>query len=422
MTDRLSDCGDDARELQRTTGTSSRRVFLCVLDSVGCGGAADADKFGDGGANTLLHIAEACANGLCEEGRTGKLHLPNLCSLGLGAAIEKSCGVAAPGLPLPKIGAQWSVLEERSNGKDTQTGHWELAGKVLSQNWHYFPDTEPAFPNDLMERFFALSGIDGSLGNVHGSGTEMITRYAEEHVLTGQPIIYTSADSVLQIAAHETEFGLQRLYETCLCAAELFHPLRVGRIIARPFAGNAGTGFTRTNNRRDFAIPPPDGTICDRVVKSGARVHAIGKIGDIFAHQGISEVIKGENDMVLFDRLIEQIESAGDGDLVFANFVEFDSLYGHRRDPNGYARALEVFDGRLRDAIKLLREGDLLMLTADHGNDPTWGGFDHTRERVPLLLASSPTYPPFDFPHLSEIRPFDTVSKLVAHHLNLLDR
>jgi phosphopentomutase len=400
-----------------TNGAKNRRVFLCVLDSVGCGGAPDADKFGDKGANTLLHIAEACASGLCEDGRTGPLHLPNLCSLGLGAAIEKSCGSPAPGLPSAS-GTQWSVLEEHSNGKDTQTGHWELAGKIVTQKWHYFPNIKPAFPDDHMERFFAISGINGSLGNVHGSGTEMINQYAEKHLLTGKPIIYTSADSVVQIAAHETTFGLQRLYDTCMAAAEVFHPLRVGRIIARPFIGDKRSGFARTANRKDFAIAPPDGTICDRVVQSGGMVHAIGKIGDIFAHKGITDVAKGADDMALFDRLIEQIYSANSGDLVFANFVEFDSLYGHRRDPNGYARALEEFDARLPEAINALREGDLLMLTADHGNDPTWHGFDHTRERVPLLFAA-PKMIDFRLPKLSQIHPFNFVSDIIAAHLDI---
>lgn len=419
MTDSLNDFGDHNSEPPIKARIKSKRVFLCVLDSVGCGGAVDADKFGDNGANTLLHIAEACASGLCEDGRTGLLHLPNLCSLGLGAAIEKSCGSAAPGLPFPASDAKWGVLEEYSNGKDTQTGHWELAGKVLTQSWHYFPNTTPAFPAELMDQFFAISGVNGSLGNVHGSGTNMIDQYAEEHLLTGKPIIYTSADSVVQIAAHESAFGLERLYEACLSAAEVFHPLRVGRIIARPFIGDMKTGFTRTANRKDFAIAPPEGTICDRVIQAGGKVHAIGKIGDIFAHQSITDVFKGSNDMALFDRLIEQIDSANSGDLVFANFVEFDSLYGHRRDPNGYARALEEFDKRLPSAINSLREGDLLMFTADHGNDPTWSGYDHTRERVPLLLAVAPTTTNISFQKLSQIQPFNVVSDIISAHLNI---
>lgn len=418
MTDRLSGSCEGNSEAQHAIISKNRRVFLCILDSVGCGGAADADKFGDAGANTLLHIAEACANGLCEEGRHGKLHLPNLCRLGLGAAVEKSCGVVAPGLPVPESGALWSVLEERSDGKDTQTGHWELAGKIVTKKWHYFPKTIPTFPDELMKRFLAISGLTGSLGNVHGSGTEMIEKYAEEHMFTGKPIVYTSADSVVQIAAHESAFGLQRLYDVCLAAAKVFHPLRVGRIIARPFTGDKQSGYTRTVNRKDFAIPPPDGTICDRVIKSGGLVHAIGKIGDIFAHKGITDVAKGADDMALFDRLIEQIDTANSGDLVFANFVEFDSLYGHRRDPNGYARALEEFDKRLPSAIHALREGDLLMLTADHGNDPTWHGYDHTRERVPLLLAALNTSE-LRLHNLFDVQPFSTVSDIVAAHLNI---
>jgi phosphopentomutase len=215
----------------------------------------------------------------------------------------------------------------------------------------------------------------------------VIHGFGEEHIRTGKPILYTSADSVLQIAAHEGHFGLERLYEVCRIAAEIVHPLRVGRVIARPFVGEAVAAFKRTANRKDLAIPPPEPTILDRVVAGGGRTHAIGKIGDIFAHRGISTLAKGEDDMALVDATLAAMESAGDGDLVFANYVDFDTLWGHARDVSGYARALEAFDSRLPEVLARLRSGDLLVLTADHGNDPTYPGTDHTRERVPVLAT-----------------------------------
>ncbi|MEO1549406.1 MAG: phosphopentomutase [Pseudomonadota bacterium] len=360
------------------------RAFLIVLDSVGCGGAPDAAAFGDAGANTLAHIAQACAQGRCEEGRGGALHLPNLDRLGLGAAIDLASGAAAPGLGAAPQGA-WGAATQVSNGKDTPSGHWELAGVPVPFDWHYFARTQPAFPVDLMETLCARAGLPGTLCNAHGSGVPVIDAFGAEHLRTGAPICYTSVDSVFQIAAHEEAFGLDRLYDVCRVAAEIFHPLRVGRVIARPFLGEPGV-FERTVNRRDYAIAPPQPTLCDRVVAAGRKTIAIGKIGDIFAHQGISAVLKGD-DATLFDHLLAQADTLADGDLVFANFVEFDSLYGHRRDVAGYARALEGFDARLPAFLARLRPGDLAIFSADHGNDPTWPGTDHTRERVPVLMT-----------------------------------
>ncbi len=393
--------------------TVNGRVFLCVLDSVGIGGAPDAERFGDAGSNTVLHIAEACAAGRAEEGRSGPLHLPSLSALGLGAALELACGQSAPGLSEPEADASWAALQEESAGKDTQTGHWELAGLPLARDWHYFPHEVPAFPEEAMARLREAGGLERTLFNAHGSGSDVLERFGAEHVKTGAPIVYTSADSVVQIAAHEETFGLERLLQLCEAAAEIFHPMNVGRIIARPFVGDAESGFTRTANRRDFAIAPPGETICDRVVAAGRTVHAVGKIGDIFAGKGISRVLKGPSDDALFDRLLETVENAADGDLVFANFVEFDSHYGHRRDVAGYARALEWFDRRLAGLLPKLRPGDLLMLTADHGNDPTWTGTDHTRERVPLLLAGNPR----PWRGSAGVLPFRQVAQLVADHL-----
>ncbi|RED14263.1 phosphopentomutase [Pontivivens insulae] len=361
------------------------RAFLMVMDSVGCGGAPDAAQFGDEGSNTLGHIAQACAEGRAEEGRTGPLHMPNLDRLGLGAAIRLASGLQAPGLDaVPQ--AAWGAATELSQGKDTPSGHWELAGVPVPFDWHYFPNANPAFPKELTDHLIANAKLPGILGNKHASGMPIIRELAEQHISTGAPICYTSADSVFQIAAHEDHFGLDRLYEVCEEAAKLVHPMMVGRVIARPFVGEPGN-FTRTANRRDYAIEPPEPTLCDRAVAGGGRTIAVGKIGDIFAHRGISELHKAKDDMGLFDHCVRLMEDAADGDFVFANFVEFDSLYGHPRDVSGYARALEAFDARVPELLGRLRPDDLMIFTADHGNDPTWSGTEHTRERVPVLAV-----------------------------------
>ncbi len=363
------------------------RAFLVVLDSVGCGGAPDAGLFFNGdvpdtGANTLLHIARACAAGRAEEGRSGVLRLPNLDRLGLGAAIRLSCGEAAPGLGAAPQGL-WGAATEVSNGKDTPSGHWELAGVPVPWEWTRFPDTVPAFPEELVAKVCVLAGTEGILGNCHASGVPIIERHCAEHLRTGWPICYTSADSVFQIAAHEEAFGLERLYRLCEDLAPVLHAMKVGRVIARPFTGSCGD-FRRTKNRRDYAIAPPAPTLCDRVQAAGRRVYGIGKIGDIFAHRGIDEERRG-SDAELMAHLSELVDTAEEGSLTVANFVEFDSDYGHRRDVSGYARALEWFDSCIGPILARARRDDLLLFTADHGNDPTWPGSDHTRERVPVL-------------------------------------
>jgi len=366
------------------------RAFLVVMDSVGIGGAPDAGRFFNGdrpdtGANTLAHIARACAAGQAEEGRSGPLRLPNLDALGLGAAVQLASGAVAPGLGARPVGL-WGAASEVSSGKDTPSGHWELAGVPVPWDWHYFPDTDPAFPEDLTRAVAQAAGTDGILGNCHASGTEITARLGADHLRTGWPICYTSADSVFQIAAHEEGFGLDRLLKLCRDIAPMLHAMKVGRVIARPFVGTPGTGFTRTTNRRDYAIAPPAPVLTDWVQAAGGRVHAVGKIGDIFSMQGIDDVVKG-SDAKLMKDLGDLVDSAEEGSLTFANFVEFDSLYGHRRDIAGYARALEWFDAALGPILARLREGDLMILTADHGNDPSWSGTDHTRERVPVLAA-----------------------------------
>ncbi len=359
------------------------RAALLVLDSVGCGGAPDAADFGDEGANTLGHIARACAEGRAETGRSGPLRVPHLAALGLGPAIRLASGLDT-GLPETARGF-WGAATEVSRGKDTPSGHWELAGVPVPWEWRYFPRTDPAIPAAITEPLVARAGLPGTLCNAHSSGMPVIRRWGAEHIATGEPILYTSADSVLQIAAHERHFGLDRLYEVCRIAAEIVHPLRVGRVIARPFVGETADTFARTANRRDLAIPPPAPTLLDRVQAAGGSTHAIGKIGDIFAHRGISTLSKGPNDMALVDATLVALDTAADGDLIFANYVDFDTLYGHPRDVAGYARALEAFDARLPEIFARLGPDDLLILTADHGNDPTWRGTDHTRERVPVL-------------------------------------
>ncbi|WP_112321653.1 phosphopentomutase [Oceanibium sediminis] len=388
------------------------RAILCVMDSVGCGGAPDAAAFGDEGANTLGHIAEACAAGRAEEGRSGPLHLPNLDALGLGAAIRLASGAEAPGLDASPTG-RWGAATEVSNGKDTPSGHWELSGVPVPFDWHYFPHEVPTFPAEVTDALIARAGLPGILGNCHASGMPIIRELGQESIRTGKPICYTSIDSVFQIAAHEEHFGLDRLMEVCRIAAELVHPMNVGRVIARPFVGEGPGDFKRTANRRDLAIPPPEPTICDRVAEAGGQVWGIGKIKDIFAGQGITHALKGDSDMSNVDKTLEAMAEAAPGSLIFANYVDFDTLYGHPRDVAGYARNLEAFDARVPELIAALGKDDLLIFTADHGNDPTWTGTDHTRERVPVLMTGAAT--PGTFGHCG----FADVGESIAAHLGL---
>ncbi len=362
------------------------RAFLVVLDSVGCGGAPDAAAFGDEGANTLAHVAQACAAGHAEQGRSGPLRLPVLDGLGLGAAIRLASGAATPGLDAVPQGL-WGAATEVSRGKDTPSGHWELAGVPVPWEWTYFPREVPAFPPDLVARVCAFAGTKGILGNCHAAGIPIIAELGTEHLRTGWPICYTSADSVFQIAAHEEGFGLERLLRLCADLAPDLHAMRVGRVIARPFTGDVESGFVRTGNRRDYAIAPPALTLCDWVQAAGGQVHAVGKISDIFSGRGIDVVHKGKDDPALGQHLLRLMDDAEEGSLTFCNLVEFDSLYGHTRDVAGYARALERFDRLAGDVLARLRPGDMLLITADHGNDPTAPGTDHTRERVPVLVA-----------------------------------
>ena len=385
---------------------------------MGIGWAPDADRFGDAGADTLGHIAEACARGGADRPglRSGPLKLPCMASLGLGLAAQLVTGVVPPNLNSPVLRGRFAAALEVSTGKDTSSGHWELAGVPVRFDWDTFPPEYPSFPAGLTDALIERGGLPGILGNCAASGTEIIARLGEEHIRTGRPICYTSADSVFQIAAHEEHFGLDRLLELCRVARSLLDEqgLNVGRVIARPFVG-VPDGFVRTANRRDYSLPPPSPTLLDRLAAAGREVVSVGKIADIFAHQGLTKKVKAPDSDGLFDLVEEEAENAPDGSLVFANFVEFDALWGHRRDVAGYAAALEAFDKRVSGLTGRLRPGDLAIITADHGCDPTWPGTDHTRECVPVLL-----FGPDVLPGAAGLRTtFADVGQTVAAHLGI---
>ena len=379
------------------------RAFLFILDSVGIGGAPDADRFGDKGANTLGHVAAQAQPAL-----------PNLAALGLGHAAEAASGHVPKGFePGTTLRGQWGYGVEVSNGKDTPSGHWEIAGVPVKFNWGYFPKTIPCFPRALTDAIIARAELPGLLGNKHASGTDIIAEFGEDHMETGRPIIYTSADSVIQIAAHEETFGLDRLYEVCEIARELSYELNIGRVIARPFVGADASDFTRTGNRKDYSILPPAPTLLNRLTEAGRQVVSIGKIGDIYAHSGTGREIKAVGNDALFEATLAAMPDLEDGGLLLTNFVDFDMLYGHRRDPRGYAAALEAFDAELPQALARLETGDLLIITADHGCDPTWRGSDHTRECVPIL-AFSPGAAPGSFGRRDS---FADIGQTIAKHL-----
>lgn len=346
----------------------NRRVILVVLDSVGCGDAPDAEVYGDGAANTLGHVAQA----------VGGLHLPNLGRLGLGNTT------AVQGVPPAAAAGAYGRLTEVSAGKDTTTGHWELAGVMLERPFPTYPN---GFPPDLIRSFEERIGR-ATLGNYPTSGTEIIKALGDEHVRTGKPILYTSADSVFQIAAHEAVIPVEDLYELCRVARKLLTGEHaVGRVIARPFVGETGH-YARSERRKDFSLVPPAETILDAVKGAGQPVIGVGKIEDIFAGRGLTGSRHTGNNMAGVDAILELLGEETPG-LVFANLVDFDALYGHRNDAQGYAAALEAFDARLPELLARLKETDVLMITADHGNDPTTPGTDHTRERVPICIVGA---------------------------------
>ncbi len=361
-----------------------KRALILVLDSFGIGASRDAVQFGDQGADTLGHIADYCLTGR----GSGALRLPNLSRLGLFHAAHASSGRFPAGCATntPAEGA-WGYAAEVSSGKDTPSGHWEITGVPVKFDWGYFPEKQNSFPPELLDALIQQAELPGVLGNCHASGTEIIARLGEAHVRSGKPIVYTSSDSVFQIAAHETHFGLDRLLKLCETARTLVDAYGVGRVIARPFTGESADTFTRTDNRKDLTTPPPEPTLLDKMIASGGEVIGIGKIADIFAHQGISRTIKAAGNEALFDATVNALKEAPDRSIVFTNFVDFDMLYGHRRDTDGYASALEALDCRLPELEQLLQAGDVMILCADHGCDPTWPGSDHTREHIPVLVS-----------------------------------
>lgn len=404
------------------------RAVVLVLDSFGLGATPDATLFGDVGANTFGHIAAWRA----AQGQP--LHLPHLMALGLGHAAQAASGEWPAGfaqMPPPTGRVAHSAAREASRGKDTPSGHWEMMGCPVPFDWGYFP-TEAAlaaqpggalagghtgvFPADLMHAWYRVCGLEGSLCNGHASGTDVIDRLGDEHLRTGWPICYTSADSVFQVAAHETAFGLERLYAICEAAKPIFDKAHIARVIARPFVGGQGQPYRRTGHRRDLTTPPPGETLLDRLLAHGRQVHAVGKIPDIFAHRGISHAHKGDGNAALCEATLHALGQCSDGGLVFANLVDFDMLYGHRRDVAGYAQSLEAFDAWLPRLQAALQPGDLLLLTADHGCDPTWPGSDHTREHVPLLF-SGPACPALGGLPISPC--FADMGQTLAQHLGV---
>lgn len=340
------------------------RALLLVLDSVGVGDAPDAAEYGDAGANTLGHIFANCPN----------LTLPNLCTLGLAEVLPaaRKTEVAIP------VRASYGRMQERSAGKDTTTGHWEMAGAILTEPFAVFE----RFPDDLVHRIEQAAGVE-FIGNCARSGTAILAELGEEHIRTRKPILYTSADSVLQIAAHEEIIPINRLYEICKIAREFADAARIGRVIARPFTGEAGN-FQRTSGRHDFSMTPPR-TVLNAISESGAPVIGVGKISDIFAGSGVSESFPTASNAEGMQRVADLWAQRREG-LVFANLVDFDMLFGHRRDVPSYAQALEEFDLWLGTFLPQVATDDLLIITADHGNDPTFRGSDHTREQVPLFV------------------------------------
>ncbi|AIY66516.1 phosphopentomutase [Pseudoalteromonas piratica] len=386
------------------------RALILMADSLGIGAAPDAESFGDKGANTLAHLLAAY------HGETGqKLALPNLSKLGLIDACEEasntSCQVAERNAPI----AAYGYAKEISSGKDTPSGHWEMAGVPVLFDWGYFHDKQNSFPEAFIEEFIKRANLPGILGNCHSSGTVILESLGEEHMLTGKPICYTSTDSVFQIACHEESFGLERLYEICEIARELLDEYNIGRVIARPFLGDAADNFARTGNRRDYSVLPPAPTLLDKLAADNGAVISIGKISDIYAHQGITEKHKAPGLENLMAKTAEVFGSANDHSLTFVNLVDFDEKFGHRRDAIGYAKALKQLDDYLPEFLALLGKDDVLMITADHGCDPTWQGTDHTREYVPVIAYT----PGMNAVNLGERGTFADIGQTLAQWFSL---
>ena len=387
------------------------RAIILVLDSFGIGATDDADRFGDVGANTFGNIARERA-----ASAEGPLKLPNLARLGLFHAGRDSAGEFPAGADVDaEIVGSYGFAAELSSGKDTPSGHWEIAGVPVLFEWGYFKKKSDTFPQDLLDKLVERADLPGYLGNCHSSGTTIIAELGDEHVQSGKPIFYTSADSVFQIACHEEAFGLNKLYELCEIARELVDEYEIGRVIARPFVGDSPDNYVRTGNRRDLTTPPPSPTVLDKLVDAGGSVISVGKIADIYAHQGITKKVKATGNPALFDATLEEMDKAPANSIVFTNFVDFDMLYGHRRDVEGYATALEYFDERLPELMDKLKADDLLVITADHGCDPTWQGSDHTREHIPVIAYGAGLKPG----PLGKRETFADIGQSIATHFNL---
>lgn len=373
------------------------RIHLIVLDSVGIGAAPDAEEFGDAGTHTLKHTLNAFP-----------VKLPNLESLGLG------CIDTLPGIGCPETTeAFYSKMQEVSRGKDTMTGHWEIAGLNITEPFKVYPD---GFPEELLDKIKKATGR-GIVGNKPASGTEIIKEYGEEQMKTGDLIVYTSNDPVLQIAANEDVIPLEELYEICEKVREMTKDpeFLVGRVIARPFTGSSKETFTRTENRHDYALEPFGKTVLNALEDNGNDVVAIGKINDIFTGSGVTDSVRTKNNMDGVDKLLDVLDTDFNG-LSFLNLVDFDAMFGHRRDPEGYSKALEAFDERLPEIYSKLREDDLLIITADHGNDPTYKGTDHTREFVPLLIKAGRD---MNYKKIRQSNTFADLAATIAENFNI---
>lgn len=402
-------------EYQHYTNTISNedkmsRAIILMMDSFGIGNAHDAKKFDNLGADTFGHIVESF----------GGLNIPNLKALGLVEVAKAATGKEYDLGKLSKdkmenIGAIKAHMSELSVAKDTTSGHWEMAGVPVLSDWGYFKPDYPSFPDSLIKDICKEGGIEGILGNKAASGTEIIQELGERHIKTGKPIFYTSADSNIQIAAHEKYFGLDKLYKLCEIAYKHVKPYNIARIIARPFIGEKAGEFTRTANRHDYSVKPFEDTVLDKMKNAGGNVIAIGKINDIYAGCGITKALHASGLEELWDVTLEEVMTAPDNSIIFTNFVDFDMLWGHRRNVQGYAKGLEYFDSRLPEILPLLRDDDIVFITADHGNDPTYKGTDHTREQVPMLLFGKKIQSRF----AGESQTFADIGQTIAKYLNL---
>lgn len=385
------------------------RAIILMMDSFGIGGAPDGARYGNDGANTLGHIAAL---------RKG-LNIPNLHGLGLSEAAKGAGGeypaVGPQTAPRLQMASKYGHAKEISMDKDTVSGHWEMAGLPNLKGWGHFKPDYPSFPAEVIENIVRESGIPGILGNKAASGTVIIQELGEEHIRTGKPIFYTSADSNMQIAAHENHFGLDRLYRLCEIAYKYVQPYNIGRIIARPFVGEKNGAFSRTTNRKDYTAQPFGETLLDRIKSAGGNVIAIGAINDIYAHRGITKEVHAAKLPQLWDATLREIKETPDFSLVFTNFEDFDMYFGHRRDVDGYAEALEYFDSRLPEIAGVLQEDDIVFITADHGNDPTWEGTDHTREQVPVIMFG----PKVAAADLGQRETYADIAQTIAEYFNL---